>query len=228
MNLHGLNVNNYSATKIKTTPNAMKKTTMILLVAIAMTFSAAAQSLEIFGFSGYTFGDKVNISGGKAKIHDGHTYGGAIAFNFNDAYAIEILYSRQDNKVTAFSSSLNLDVDEPVSTTYILAGSNRLIPLSEQAMLFSGAKLGAVTFRSKEGAFDDITEFAAGISGGIKFAFTQNIGLRLQANLNFPITNVGASLWWNSGGGTSAGVSTYTPIVQFGFTGGLVYRLWSE
>ncbi len=206
----------------------MKQLLITAFIIHLSVFSVMSQPLEIFGFSGYTFADKFSISGGQAKIYDGHTYGGAIGFNLNEAYAIEILYSRQDNRVTAFSNFLNLDVDEPVSTTYILIGSNRLIPLSEQTVLFSGMKLGAVTFNSKDDAFDNVTKFAAGISGGIKLAFTDNLGLRLQANLNFPITDVGASIWWDSGGGTSAGVSTYTPIVQFGFTGGLVYRFWTE
>lgn len=203
----------------------MKKTTVIVLFIVSMAFSAGAQSLEIFGFSGYTFGDKFPISGGSAKIYDGHTYGGNLSYNLSETYAVEILYSRQDSRVTAFSSYLNLDVDEPMATSYIMAGSNRLIPLSEKAVFFSGLKLGAVIFSSKDDAFDAVTKFAAGFNGGFKTTFTENLGIRVQANLNFPITDVGASLWWGSGSGTSVGVSSYTPIIQFGFTGGLVYRL---
>jgi hypothetical protein len=203
----------------------MKKSILILLMLIGAIFSAGAQSLEIFGFSGYTFGDKLPISGGTAKIYDGHTYGVAVAYDVSETYAFELMYSRQDSRVTAFSTFLNLDVDEPISTNFILAGSNRLIPLSEKATLFSGVKLGAVIYSSKDDAFDDVTKFAAGINGGFKTTFTENFGFRIQANLNFPITDVGASLWWSSGGGTSVGVSSYTPVLHFGFTGGLVYRL---
>jgi hypothetical protein len=72
---------------------------------------------------------------------------------------------------------------------------------------------------------DNITKFAAGISGGFKYALNNNIGLRLQANLNFPIIDAGASLWWSPGSGVDVGVSSYTPIMQFGFTGGLVFML---
>jgi hypothetical protein len=204
--------------------NTMKKTTAFFFVLISVAFSAGAQTFEIFGFSGYTFGDKLPISGGTAKIYDGHTYGGILGYNLSETYVIEVLYSRQDSRVTAFSDFLNLDVDEPISANYILAGSNRLIPLSEKATFFSGVKLGAVIFGSKDDNFDDVTKFAAGLNGGFKTAFTENIGVRLQANLNFPITDVGASLWWSSGGGTNVGVSSYTPVIQFGFTGGLVYR----
>ncbi len=202
----------------------MKKSILILLMVIGVIISAGAQSVEIFGFSGYTFGDKFPISGGSAKIYDGHTYGGALAYNVSETYAFELMYSRQDSRVTAFSNYLNLDMDELMATNYILAGSNRLIPLSEKATLFSGIKLGAVIFSSKNNAFDDVTKFAAGFNGGFKTTFTENFGFRIQANLNFPITDMGASLWWSSGGGTSVGVSSYTPVIQFGFTGGVVYQ----
>jgi hypothetical protein len=63
------------------------------------------------------------------------------------------------------------------------------------------------------------------INGGVKYFFTPGVGQRLQADLTFPVTNVGGSLWWSPGSGTSVGVSSYVPFLQFGFTGGLVLKL---
>jgi hypothetical protein len=39
------------------------------------------------------------------------------------------------------------------------------------------------------------------------------------------ISNVGANLWWSPGAGTSVGVGGWSSVIQFGFTGGLVFRL---
>jgi hypothetical protein len=54
---------------------------------------------------------------------------------------------------------------------------------------------------------------------------TEQLGLRFNLSLNLPITEVNANLWWSSNSGTSVGLSTATPIAQFGLNGGLLIRL---
>ena len=97
--------------------------------------------------------------------------------------------------------------------------------VNEKVTLFSGLKLGAVIIASKKDAFDNVTKFAVGLNAGAKYFMTEKLGLRVQANLNFPVTDVGGSLWWSPGSGLDAGVSSYTPVLQFGFTGGLVFKI---
>ncbi len=203
----------------------MKKHFLITFLLLSGFLAVNSQSIDVFAFSGYTFADKFPISGGSAKIHGGHTFGGSVSYNLSEYYAFEILYSRQESRATAYSSYLNIDTDEPISVNYILAGGNRLAPISDQASFYGGVKLGAVVYAAKLNTRDNITKFAAGLSGGFKYALNNNIGLRLQANLNFPIIDAGASLWWSPGSGVDVGVSSYTPIMQFGFTGGLVFML---
>lgn len=70
-----------------------------------------------------------------------------------------------------------------------------------------------------------MTRFAVGLNVGGAYYFTEQLGLRIQANLNAPVTDIGANLWWSPGSGIDVGVSSYTPVLQFGFTGGLVVRL---
>ncbi len=203
----------------------MKKHFIITILLLSSLLTVRAQSIDIFAFSGYTFADKFPITGGSAKIHDGHTFGGSVSYNLSEYYAFEIMYSRQESRATAFSKYQNIDTDEPISVNYILAGGNRLASISEQASFYGGIKLGAVVYAAKLNTRDNITKFAAGLSGGFKYTFSKHIGLRLQANLNFPIVDAGASLWWSPGSGVDVGVSSYTPIMQFGFTGGLVFNL---
>lgn len=203
----------------------MKKVIVIAIFSFIAASSVMAQQLELFVHSGYTFGDKFPLSGGRGKIYDGHTYGGLLSVDISDFYAIELAYSRQDSRVLAISDYLGLDVDEKVSVNYILAGGNRLMKVNEKVTLFSGLKLGAVIIASKKDAFDNVTKFAVGLNAGAKYFMTEKLGLRVQANLNFPVTDVGGSLWWSPGGGLDAGVSSYTPVLQFSFTGGLVFKI---
>ena len=203
----------------------MKKIIVIAIFSFIAASSVMAQQLELFVHSGYTFGDKFPLSGGRGKIYDGHTYGGLFSVEISDFYAIELAYSRQDSRVLAISDYLGLDVDEKVSVNYILAGGNRLMKVNEKVTLFSGLKLGAVIIASKKDAFDNVTKFAVGLNAGAKYFMTEKLGLRVQANLNFPVTDVGGSLWWSPGSGLDAGVSSYTPVLQFGFTGGLVFKI---
>lgn len=186
---------------------------------------ASAQQLDLFLFTGHTFGHRFPISGGSAKLFGGHTFGGSLSYNLNEYYAFEAIFSRQNSRATAFSPSSGLDVNAKMSSNFFLLGGNRLMPISEKAIFHAGMKLGTVIYAAKLNAFDPITKFAAGVGGGFRYIISDQLALRAQANLNFPITDVGANLWWSPGGGTSIGVQTYTPIVQFGFTGGIMLSL---
>jgi hypothetical protein len=206
----------------------LKKFTISMLLILSSGISIKAQSLDLFVFSGYTFGHRFRITGGNAKIYEGHTYGMNLGYNISNFYAFELLYSRQDTRATARSVNSGIDVDEPTIVHYILAGSNRLQTISEKAAVFGGLKGGVVIFAPRNNSFNSITKLAVGFSGGLKYNLTRQVGLRIQTNLNFPLTNVGASLWWSSGSGPSVGVSSSRSIVQFGITGGVFYRFYSN
>ena len=63
-----------------------------------------------------------------------------------------------------------------------------------------------------------------GITGGAKIYFSKRVGLRLQAQALAPIQGSGFYMFAGSGG-SGGGVSVYSTLVQFGFTGGLIFRL---
>ncbi len=205
-------------------PSSVKSWTVILIMMI-FPIAINAQSLDLYGFSGYTFGHSFPIDGGRAKIYDGHTFGGAVGIALDENYSIELLYSRQPSRGTAQFTRSNVRYDEPIASNYVLIGGQRYFSIAENAQLFSGLKIGSAVFSSRRNNFDNYVKFAGGLSGGVRYFITEEVGLRMQAHLLFPITNLGANLWWNPGAGTSVGVTSYTSIVQFGFTGGMVLRL---
>ncbi len=206
--------------------------TFVLILMLSLLSNSVFAQLSITPYSGYTFADKTPISGGNARIGDGHTYGIYLSYGLSENYEIEMQYSRQDNKVSANYRYTNIlggisyeNISEPASVNYIMIGTNKLIPANEKVTLFTGIKLGVSIISSKNDYFDSITKFAANINGGMKYFFNDKIGLRLQADLGMPMVNLGGSFWWSPKSGVDVGVSGYSPFLQFGFKGGLIFRM---
>jgi hypothetical protein len=201
----------------------MRKILIFSAVLLTMTLTSKAQKFEITPFGGYTFGDKFDFNGGQAKISDGFTYGGIFSY-VSGNMALELTLSRQNAKGDAHSYDDYIDVnDAPISVNYVFGGVSALQPLSDEAVLFTGLNMG-VGFISND-AYRSVTKFSAGVNGGVKYFFSDRLGLRLQANLNFPVTDLSSEFWWSPGANHSYYVTSYVPILQFGFTGGLIVRL---
>jgi hypothetical protein len=63
-----------------------------------------------------------------------------------------------------------------------------------------------------------------GFDGGVKIYLNDRIGIRLQTQLMMPLQYGGFSFYYGSGGGGS-NMYVNSTIVEFGFTGGLIFRV---
>lgn len=203
----------------------MKKTILICFLLFVTAMHSKAQNIEITPFAGYNFADRFSIHGGNARIGDGFSYGGTISIITESDKTIEMSYLRTEMTVSAYSSYWNFDFSDPSSSNYILLGGSQLFPVNDKFVPYAGAQAGMLILASRNDTYDNIIKLAFGIDAGLKYYLSERIGLRLQANLNFPLTDVGANLWWSSGGGTSVGAGGSIPFVQFGFTGGLIFKI---
>ncbi|WP_163711729.1 hypothetical protein [Mangrovibacterium lignilyticum] len=184
-----------------------------------------AQSVEFTPIAGYTFADRFDIYRGYGRVGGGFTFGGTFAYVVDSQLAIELSYSRQDAWATAWSDYYGFDYDDKISANYLLLGGTKILPLSEAFRVFGGMGAGIGIFSPKGRDLNTITKFAVGVKAGLKYFFTGRVGFVAQTSLNFPITNASGSLWWDVGNGASVGVSSTVPFVQFGLSGGLVFRL---
>lgn len=206
----------------------MKKFVLIPIIVLLIVSEIKAQTVEITPFTGYTFDHSFPIFGGRARLGGGQTFGGMLGYQLSDFLEIETLYSFQSGTSTARSTAIQNNVRVNSNAHYALVGANRLFPTSSQMAFFTGMKIGAGVLTFPDGEFRDINRFTVGINGGMKYFVSDKIGVRMQANLMMPISNVGASLWWSPGAGTQVGVGGWSSVIQFGFTGGLVFRLGGE
>jgi|SRR5690606_15618819 len=205
----------------------MKIIKKLILVTLLLSGSfISAQNVEIAPFAGYTFQNKFNISGGQARLEDGFTYGATAAFAFGKNNSIELMYSRQETRIVASSIYFDESFIRNAAMNYIMIGGNKVFPsVTDDLQYYGGMKIGMAILGSPANDFSTLTKFAAGVNLGFKYFFSDAIGLRGGMNLIFPITDVGAGVGWSSGGGTSVGVTAWSPIVQFAFTGGIAIRM---
>jgi hypothetical protein len=205
----------------------MKRKTTILatLMLMALTLTSIAQTVELTPFAGYTFRSTKNYSGGYTRINDGFTYGGALTIAPSPFNAIEISYYRYETTAEARTNySGFMEFSGPVALNYMFIGGQRLFPANDKVTGFTGFNLGAGWMSSQNDKFSTMTKFAMGVDAGVKIMASERVGLRLQANLNFPITSVGGSFYVGTGG-TGIGMYGYVPILSFGFTGGLIFKI---
>lgn len=198
---------------------------VIFSILLFSALSAQPQSFDIYGFSGYTFSDRFNITGGDAKVFGGFTYGGGLSYSIYDDYEVDISYFRLESRVTANSIYNNIDVDESVNMSWIVAGGHRLFSISDNLTTYSGLKFGVINYNSPLNKFPTITRFTAGVEGGAKLLLTDYLGLRFNMSLFMPISNINSGLWWSNTGGTSVSVSSSVPFVHFGLNGGVFVRI---
>jgi len=196
-----------------------------LIVVLMSVSDINAQQIDISFLSGYTFRNRIDIYRGRATIDDGHAMNAMLGFSITDYNEVELQYYLQPTRVTAFSSELDEDVDEKANFHYILAGGNRVAPLSDVVQAYGGLKIGMAIIGSPTNDFEEEIKFAVGFGGGLKIFPSDVVGIRIGAQLLMPVFGAGGSLWWSPGSGTSVGVSTWSPIAQFNLQGGLVFRL---
>ncbi|MCR9013944.1 outer membrane beta-barrel protein [Aquiflexum gelatinilyticum] len=206
----------------------MKKLLILSFLIVISIMEVRAQGVEITPITGYTFPASYRISSGTARLGDGQNWGGNLGFSLNEFMEIEVSYNYMATRATASSPLLNDRVDVRTQVHYAMIGANRLFPTSDAMTFFAGMKMGTGTLAFPDGEYRNITKFSIGLQGGMKYFASERVGIRLQANLMMPVLAAGGSLWWSPGGGTAVGVSTFSPIVQFGFTGGIILRLQKE
>lgn len=206
----------------------MKKLLILSFLIVISIMEVRAQGVEITPITGYTFPASYRISSGTARLGDGQNWGGNLGFSLNEFMEIEVSYNYMATRATASSPLLNDRVDVRTQVHYAMIGANRLFPTSDAMTFFAGMKMGTGTLAFPDGEYRNITKFSIGLQGGMKYFASERVGIRLQANLMMPVLAAGGSLWWSPGGGTAVGISTFSPIVQFGFTGGIILRLQKE
>jgi hypothetical protein len=201
----------------------MKKLYLIVFLLITRSFVTVGQSVEVTPFGGYVFPYSWNGYNGSIYFDGNAQYGGIIGIATSRVVDFEFMYNRIDTKAEvdiygAYHDQFN------VSKNYYMIGGTKNFRVNETVSPYLGLKLGGVYMAPKETSYYSYWFFALGLDGGVKFYLNKVVGLRLQAQLLIPVQGGGFTFYYGSGGGGTSAYVTST-MLDFGFTGGLIFRL---
>lgn len=205
----------------------MRKTAIVLLVALLPAISAFAQtSVELVPQIGYSFPERNDFYDVYGRVAGGLNLGAAVNFNVNRDFGIEVLY----NHVSTNSGLYNYGYDGGSQITggnlkldYIMAGPvfSGNIPNST-VRPFLGLLLGAAILTPDPG-FQSNSYFTVGFQLGTNIYINPRLAVQLKAQLLSPVAGAGGAFYYSDyyGGGINPNQSIY----QFTLGGGLIIGL---
>lgn len=199
----------------------MKNIFIVMAVSLALAQSISAQKVEITPQYGYQVGAKYNYYGGYLKLKSSDQYGLTFGINATDDITLEFMWAQQNSNVRIKDFQFypsETELTDVVVNHYQL-GAIHMFGYSE-ARPFIGLSAGWTTFNPDIDLYSGTTTFTLGISGGLKYFFSNRIGIRIQSQLLMPVSWGGVYIG-SGGGGVTAGGS----ILQLNFSGGLIVGL---
>ena len=184
---------------------------------LAVSLPSISQGLRFTPFGGYTFQDKIYGYNGDVTIKDGAHYGAVLSMEKSSQMRVDLTYSGQQTtfKVTDFYPGAgNLSGDYKGSVHYIMLGATHSPDFQAKVAPYGGMMLGAAIFTPK--GLADYSRFAIGGKLGAIIHANDKIGIVLQTQLMVPVQ----SIYFGTGGIGAGGTA-----IQFGFTGGLEFKL---
>ena len=205
----------------------MKNTLRISVILFLASITMNAQGFEITPQYGYQINSKLNFDGGDIKIPGSSLYGITGSYNLNNGMAFEFSWAQQKSDLKA-SSVVDLVNDGnwgDVKINHYQFGGIQHFGNDDDLRPFFGVSAGWSTFspeNNNQGQdnlqyLSSTSTFTFGISGGIKYMFTNHIGLRIQSQLLLPI--YGSTYYY--GYPYYTGYSKVAALLNF--SGGLIF-----
>jgi hypothetical protein len=201
----------------------------MLMITLAINLTAQDHKVELTPFGGYMLGGSVKFYEGKFKVNDAACYGGMLAVAVRSGVLVELSYTGM-NTTGDWNPYSNYAIDKPEGTVdmavnHFQIGSVKELPLDNEAIRpYGTASLGTTWFNIQDDDADDEWLFSVAAGLGLKYFFSDRIGIRVQARIILPVVYNGGGFYLGTGG-SGMYVSSTAPIVQGDFTGGLIIAL---
>ena len=205
----------------------MKRIVLLSAVLLSLAPLTFAQNLEIIPYMSYQWGGKLNFYNGDMQFQSGENYGIALNYSVPNGTVFQLEYMNQPTTLDVqLYGQLGSDYKSyPISMNWIQAGALQgfdfypLVP-------FAGLTVGAVNFNPRTNELEDSWKF--GLTGqiGLKYFFSERIGIRLHARVLMPIQWAGFGVSIGTGG-AGAGINAGSYIFQGDIGGGLIFNLGS-
>ena len=203
----------------------MKK---ILITSVILIIAAAgySQHLSINAFGGYVFNDRINFGNAYAIINGGGFWGASVEGVNQQGTGVELLYQYQSTKIPFYFSPSNVQQNigsDGAVISYLLLNFEQYYMNNPKIQPYGGIGLGAAFYKGDYQGTSSETKFAWDLKAGIKFKFSNSVGLKIGAQLLGSAQATGTAFYSPGYGYPPYAYTTYATILQFGFTGGLVF-----
>lgn len=181
--------------------------------------------IELTPIYGYSLNGRVDFYRAEFKMQDAVHYGGALAVEVMPGVLGEFSFTQSPTtgRFADFAEGITQNYD--ININYFQLGGVKELKKGP-VVPFGMVSLGATWFDMKDSGVDDHVAFSAALGGGLKFFFSDRIGIRMQGRLLLPMYFSGGGLFLGIGsGGPSGGVGISTGViaVQGDFSGGLIF-----
>jgi hypothetical protein len=195
----------------------MKKTIVLFVASLLIMAVGYSQHLSINAYGGYTFRDKINFSNAYTYINAGGMWGASIEGVNAQGTGLEIVYQYQSTgtPTTVYIPSQTFSSNTVIS--YLLLNFEQYYMANPKIQPYGGLGLGAAFYKSDYQGSTSATKFAWDIKAGVKFKMSSSVGIKIGAQLLSSSQATGTAFYYGYV------YTTYATILQFGFTGGLVF-----
>jgi opacity protein-like surface antigen len=197
------------------------------LLSIAIVFMAAAgysQHLSVNGYGGFTFRDKVNFTNVYAYINEGFMWGVSVEGVNQQGTGLELVYQYQSTDIPTYTYPGNSQTNANPSSviSYLLLNFEQYMMNNPKIQPYGGIGLGAAFYKGSNPGTSSTTKFAWDLKAGVKIKTNSALGFKIGAQLLGSSQATGTAFYVPPYGGVYP-YTTYATILQFGFTGGLVF-----
>jgi hypothetical protein len=199
------------------------RTFVLAFLGVALTSAnPLAAEVEVTPFLGYQFGGGFETREGDLDIDPNANLGLVVSLRTRHDGLVEVLYSRQ---ATSMELPGILDSGEILDLTVEYLHFGGLWEISmDQKRPFLGLTVGGTRLDPKSAGVDDEWAFSAGISGGLKYFFTERWALRVEGRGLMSFFNSSGVIFCGFPPGQCGIGVTGSNFVQFDFLAGLTVR----
>ena len=171
----------------------------LLTIAILVTqlTPAYAQDYEITPFVGWRTSSSLEDANTGATIDLAETssFGIILSMKRDKDTNYDFLFSRQSTELQSSTTPSNT---ESLRIDYYQLGGTVFYDYDKLHPFVSGG-LGATHISPANNDFSSVTKFSLSVGGGLKFPFTQNVGLRLEARGYGTVVSSGGTILCSGG-----------------------------